>query len=144
MNSIATGINYLLPMTSKLVAADAKRTAEHNNLLSKFLMQQSTMNHMSQKIQQVTAENQQLKQKLAFVRTPPPFIRDEGTNHGIDNNTSNKFAPKILYNHQYLETNTNATEDTTIGIHSVTSTNNDNTITDSGISMFLFPTASMP
>ena len=85
-------------------------------------MQQSTMNHMSQQIQQVTVENQQLKQ-LAFVRTPPPIIRD-GMNHGIDNDTCNKLAPKILYN---------TTEDT-IGIHSVTSTNKDSTIIkDSGI-----------
>ena len=48
------------------------------------------MNHMSQQIQQVTVENQQLKRILAFVRTPPPIIR-EGMNHGIDDNdTSNK------------------------------------------------------
>ena len=133
MNSIATGINSLLTMTSKLVAADAQRTIEHKDLLSKFLMQQSTMNHMSQQIQQVTVKNQQLKRKLVFVRTPPPIIR-EGMNHGIDNDTSNKFAPKILYNNrQCSETNTNTTEDT-IEIHSVTSTNKDSTIIkDSGI-----------
>ena len=108
MNSIATGINSLLTMTSKLVAADAQRTIEHKDLLSKFLMQQSTMNHMSQQIQQVTVENQQLKRKLAFVRTPPPIIREGMNHHGIDNDTSNKFAPKILYNNrQYSETNTN-------------------------------------
>ena len=90
------------------------------------------MNHMSQQIQQVTVENQQLKRKLAFVRTPPPIIR-EGMNHGIDNDTSNKFSPKILYNRQCSETNINTTEDT-IGIHSVTSTNKDSTIIkDSGI-----------
>ena len=57
---------------------------------------------MSQQIQQVTVENQQLKRKLAFVRTPPPIIR-EGMNHGIDN----KFSPKILYNRQCSETNNN-------------------------------------
>ena len=132
MNSIATGISSLLTMTSKLVAADAQRTIEHKDLLSKFLMQQSTMNHMSQQIQQVTVENQQLKRKLAFVRTPPPIIR-EGMNHDIDNDTSNKFSPKILYNRQCSETNTNTVEDT-IGIHSITSTNKDSTIIkDSGI-----------
>ena len=53
MHSIATGMNSLLTMTSNLMATDAQRSIENRDLMSKLVVQQSTINHLSRQVEQV-------------------------------------------------------------------------------------------
>lgn len=99
MHSIATGMNSLLTMTSNLMATDAQRSIENRDLMSKLVVQQSTINHLSRQVEQVSDENVYLKRKLLFIRTPPTessnkrlavdsIVEDNTTSNNNDNNES--------------------------------------------------------